>query len=373
MKASLFAQMGYADRHKFPATWPVPPSYHDPVVTIQSYADGLEECALAEEMGFDWISCSEHHYSGNRLTPNPAVMAAAVSQRCKKARIALLGQLLQHHNPVRAAEEIGMLDNLTGGRVIMAFLRGIPSEDLPYGMNPAEGRARLFEGMDLLLKALTEPQPFAWEGRYYQFRTVSVCPRPVQQPLPPVLVATRSTDAVQYAASHRLGLAVAYAPVDQMAQVTDQYYQWCQEAGWQPTPDQVVYRASILLSETDRQAEQRLEALQAIGLRERGIDLRSSVTQAVFAARAGKGFDPRTRNGATSGAQGARQAVQARWGLLTLVGGPDTVVKQLKAFHDQCGVGVVDLGFQQTGTDHREVMQEIELFGKEVLPRIKEF
>ena len=110
-----------------------------------------------------------------------------------------------------------MLDNLTGGRVIMAFLRGIPSEDLPYGMNPAEGRARLFEGMDLLLKALTEPQPFAWEGRYYQFRTVSVCPRPVQQPLPPVIVATRSDDAIQYAATHHLGLAVSYDPVDQMA------------------------------------------------------------------------------------------------------------------------------------------------------------
>ena len=77
MKASLFAQMGYAERHQFPATWPVPPSYHDPAVTMQSYEDGLEECELAEEMGFDWISCSEHHYSGNRLTPNPAVMAAA--------------------------------------------------------------------------------------------------------------------------------------------------------------------------------------------------------------------------------------------------------------------------------------------------------
>jgi hypothetical protein len=48
-------------------------------------------------------------------------------------------------------------------------------------------------------------------------------------------------------------------------------------------------------------------------------------------------------------------------------------VKQLKAFHDQCGVGVVDLGFQQTGTTHQEVMQEIELFGREVLPRIKAF
>ena len=66
-------------------------------------------------------------------------------------------------------------------------------------MNPAEGRARS-SSMDLLLKALTEPQPFSWEGRYYQYRTVSVCPRPVQQPLPPVIVATRSDDAVQYAA-----------------------------------------------------------------------------------------------------------------------------------------------------------------------------
>jgi alkanesulfonate monooxygenase SsuD/methylene tetrahydromethanopterin reductase-like flavin-dependent oxidoreductase (luciferase family) len=181
-----------------------------------------------------------------------------------------------------------------------------------------------------------------------------------------VLVATRSDDAVQYAARHRLGLAVSYDPVDQMAQVTDKYYQWCQEAGWQPTPDQVVYRASILLAETDRQAAQRLEALRARGLRERGLDLRSSVTRAVFAARDGKAFDLRDRNGAAGSAQGRRE-------LLTLVGGPDTIVKQLQAFHDRCGVGVVDLGFQQTGTEHREVMQEIELFGREVLPRIKEF
>ena len=116
-----------------------------------------------------------------------------------------------------------MLDNLTGGRVIMAFLRGIPSEDLPYGMHPAEGRTRLFEGMDLLLKALTEPQPFSWEGRYYQFRTVAVWPRPVQQPLPPMVVATRSDDMLQYAAEHKLGLAVSFVPVDQMARVTEKY------------------------------------------------------------------------------------------------------------------------------------------------------
>jgi alkanesulfonate monooxygenase SsuD/methylene tetrahydromethanopterin reductase-like flavin-dependent oxidoreductase (luciferase family) len=103
------------------------------------------------------------------------------------------------------------------------------------------------------------------------------------------------------------------------------------------------------------------------------MDLRSSVTRAVFAARDGKSFDPRTRSVVAGDAQAARPALQSRRRLLTLVGGPDTIVKELKTFHDQCGVGVVDLGFQQTGTNHREVMQAIALFGREVLPRIKEF
>ena len=62
-----------------------------------------------------------------------------------------------------------------------------------------------------------------------------------------------------------------------------------------------------------------------------------------------------------------------RVGLFSFIGGPDTIVKQLKAFHDQCGTGVVDLGFQESGIHHGEVMKEIELFGREVLPRIKEF
>jgi len=236
-------------------------------------------------------------------------------------------------------------------------------------MNPAEGRGRLFEGMDLVLKALTEPQPFSWEGRYYQFRTVSVCPRPVQQPLPPVIVATRSEDAIQYAASHRLGLAVSYDSVEQVAEITQKYRQWCQEADWHPTPDQIVYRASILLAETDQQAQDRLERLKASGLGERGMNLRPSVTQAVFAAREGREFDLRNRDGGAAGTQ----EVRARRDLITFVGDPDAIVKKLKVFHDRCGTGVVDLGFQQSGMDHEEVMKEIDLFGREVLPRIKVF
>ncbi len=245
-------------------------------------------------------------------------------------------------------------------------------EDLPYSMNPAEGRGRLFEGMDLVLKALTEPEPFSWEGRYYQFRTVSVCPRPVQQPLPPVIVATRSEDAIKYAASHQLGLAVSYDSADQVAEITQKYRRWCQEAGWQPAPDQIVYRASILLAETDLQAANRAEGLKASGLGERGMNLRPPVTQAVLAAREGRKSDLPNRDAGVGGTAGS-PVVRNRRELITFVGGPDTIVKQLKTFHDKCGTGVVDLGFQQSGMDHGEVMKEIDLFGREVLPRIKEF
>ena len=368
MKASYFGSMGYADRHKFPAVWPVPPIYQDPKISMQSYQEGMEECEFAEEMGFDWVSLSEHHYSGNRTTPNPAVMAAAVAERCKRAKIALFGQLLPLNNPVRAAEEIGMLDNLTGGRLVVAFMRGTLTEDQVSGVNPAEGRGRLIEAMDLVLKALSEPQPFSWEGRYYQFRTVSVWPRPVQQPLPPMIVATRSEDTVHYAAANRLGLGVAYAQVDHVARVTEKYNQWCREAGWQPTPDQIVYRGSIYLAETDRQAEERLEGLKEAGL-DRGMGMRPLVSQAVGTARAGEEHGQGTSS--SGGAQGD-MADDAR-GLMSFIGGPDTIVKQLKEFHDRCGTGVVDLAFQQPGVGHKEVMKEIELFGREVLPRIKEF
>jgi len=181
-----------------------------------------------------------------------------------------------------------------------------------------------------------------------------------------VIVATRSESMIQYPADRRLGLALSYDSVDQVAKDTRKYKQLCQEAGWEPTPDQIVYRTSILLAETDSLAVDRLASL---GLGERGLNLRSSLTQAVLAAREGREFDLRHPQVLINGNQTARASRQP----ITFVGGPDTIIKGLKEFHEQCGLGVVDLGFQHSGTKHAEVMNGIELFGREVLPEIKQF
>ena len=366
MKASYLGAMGYAHRRDFPLTWPTPPAYNDPAVSVQSYQDGIEECEFAEEVGFEWVSFSEHHYSGRIATGTPSVMAAAVAERCKKVRIAMLGHLLPLNNPVRIAEEITLLDNITNGRFVMGFLRGTPNEDQVYNINPAEGRGRMLESMDLILKALTEPQPFAWEGRYYQYRTVSVWPRPVQRPFPPAIVATRSDDAVHFAATHKLGLGVSFLPVDDVARITEKYFRWCDEAGWRPEPDQVVFRGSIYLGETDRQAQEWF-AQQTDQGRAPGMALRSTVAQAIQASRAGQALD--YRNVFAGSAEG--DIVGGAPGL-TFVGGPDEIAKQIQAYHDVCGTGVIDLFFQQPTLTHQDIMNEIELFGNEVLPRIKE-
>ena len=368
MKASYFACMGYSDRHQLPAIWPAPPAYQEPGASRRTYREGLAECELAENVGFDWISVSEHHYSGSRTTPNPAVMAAAVAERCRRVKIALLGKLLPINNPVRVAEEIGMLDNLTDGRLVVAFMRGTPNEDAVHGVDREEARSRLLEGMDIVLNAISQPEPFSWHGEHYQYDTVAVWPRPVQQPRLPIFVATRSEPTVRYAAANRLGIAVSYDPVDDMQNIIRAYRQSCADAGWQPTPDHIAYRGGICLAETDSAAQDQLARILEAADGKTAPDASSGDRYAGKPAPDAPP-DPRLK-------PANPPRVNANRGIgfmMNFVGGPDTVVKQLREYHDKCGVGVVDLAFQQPGLRHETVMESIALFGREVLPRIRDF
>ena len=220
--------------------------------------------------------------------------------------------------------------------------------------------------MDLILKALTEPQPFSWEGRYYQYRTVSVWPRTVQQPVPPVIVGTRSDDTIRYAAENRLGLGVSFLPVDEVAVITNKYRHWCEEAGWTPEPDDIVYRGSIYVAETDELASKWFERL----MRSKpgpNIPMRRTVAEAIQSARTGGPFDLR---GLVAGSPEGDVVGNALG--INFLGGPDTVVKQMKEFHDRCGVGVIDMPFQQNNVDHKAVLEELALFGKHVIPQLRE-
>src|SRR5262249_31408503 len=109
--------------------------------------------------------------------------------------IALLGPIVPQSNPVLLAEEMAMLDNMAEGRLVVGMLRGTSNEMMTYNLNPAEPRERTDEGMELILRAWKEPQPFAWQGRHFHCRPGAVGRQPLQQRLPPMYALGTSSEA----------------------------------------------------------------------------------------------------------------------------------------------------------------------------------
>jgi alkanesulfonate monooxygenase SsuD/methylene tetrahydromethanopterin reductase-like flavin-dependent oxidoreductase (luciferase family) len=356
MKVSYFETGRYVPPPDLPREWPVPPEAYDPETGAEAYRGMVERVKFVEALGFDWVSLSEHHYSPRILTPSPVVSAAWLAARVDTIKIALLGPIVPTSNPIRVAEELAMLDTLAPGRIVVGLLRGTTNEYLSYDLNPKEARERTDEGMELILKAWTEPQPFGWQGRHFQYRTVSIWPRP-QDPPPPTYALGTSAEAGEFAARHHVGLGVSYGTFGVMAQATGHYRERCAHYGWEPGPDDIIYRANMILGETDDVAEAALRAREQAPFVVRPV-LRDALLNADIA-----------RNVA-----GQRRA-QPVGGVLPIsfCGGPNRVVEQIRQCREQVGAGVLDLSLTDPGTGENDaMMRALELFGTKVLPRIRE-
>jgi alkanesulfonate monooxygenase SsuD/methylene tetrahydromethanopterin reductase-like flavin-dependent oxidoreductase (luciferase family) len=357
VKLSFFETVRYRSPKPLPSEWPAPSGGYDPDAGADAYRSMLERLQYIEELGFDWVSVSEHHYSPRILSPSPLITAAFIAAHLKRITIALLGPIVGHSNPVRLAEELAMLDTLAQGRLVVGMLRGTANEALTYDMNPQESRERTDEGMELVLKAWTEPRIFAWQGRHFQYRQVSIWPRPWQRPHPPTYALGTSREACEFAARHRLGCGVSYGPYEVMAKATRHYREACARHGWAPTPEHIIYRANMLVADTDEDAHARLKAQP----NRAPFEMRKTVRDAVST------LDARNIAGE------ARAAVVTGALPTTFIGSPDTVVEQVRRAREIIGCGVLDLSLHPPGSNDLEpMMRALELFGRKVLPRIRD-
>jgi alkanesulfonate monooxygenase SsuD/methylene tetrahydromethanopterin reductase-like flavin-dependent oxidoreductase (luciferase family) len=364
MKAAIFSSvpyMGPAPR----GVWPVPAQTFSPEVAERSMETCLEQFQLADELGFDWVTVAEHHYAPMSMTPNPMVMAGALTQRVRRAKIALLGASIPILNPVRVAEELAMLDVMTGGRVVAGMLRGTSNEYVTYATNPAETRVRFEEALTLIVKAWSEPQPFGWQGRHFEYRTISIWPRPVQQPHLPIYVSGSSPESGELAARLKLAIGLAFTTVPLASEAVRHYRARAAEADWEPTPDHVLYRLSVHLAETDQQAH---DELVAAGAHQRRPAYSTS-NRAVDDAVASAGYYGRDATAQRGRLETYELDERIELGQM-LAGSPETVVGQIRAIREKLGAGILDLIFQPVGRD--KTLRAIELFGTKVLPRIRE-
>src|SRR3954469_3681087 len=144
---------------QYEAAWvTLPNSVYDPAKGHDLYNRYLDELVLAEELGYDGVVVNEHHQNAYGLMPSPNLIASALIQRTQKIQIAILGRALPLvNNPIYIAEEFAMLDNLSKGRIIAGFVRGIGSEYHSSGVNPFFSHERFHEAHDLIIRAWTEP------------------------------------------------------------------------------------------------------------------------------------------------------------------------------------------------------------------------
>ena len=196
----------------------------DPATHSAMHKEMLDMAEYGEKHGIAMITHEEHHGAENGWSPSPRVTAAAIFGRTKTTMISFSAILLPLHDPLRLAEDLAVLDLLSGGRTVTILGMGYRPEEYEMVGVPWAERGRVMdECVDALLKAWTG-EPFTFRGR-----RVRVTPRPFTQPHPTVLLGGTSKPAVRRAA--RFGLPVSLAA--NMPELEAYYYEQCAKFGTQ--------------------------------------------------------------------------------------------------------------------------------------------
>jgi alkanesulfonate monooxygenase SsuD/methylene tetrahydromethanopterin reductase-like flavin-dependent oxidoreductase (luciferase family) len=229
----------------------------DPLRTyVEMYKDHLEVLEIADQAGFDFYFVAEHHFDmGFSECPSPGVFLGAASQRTKKIRLGPLVYVLPLWNPIRVAEEVALLDNLTDGRLECGFGAGIgPFSFAAYDIPWNQKREMTLEALRII-KGIWTNDSFTFEGRFFKCKDVDLSIPLVQKPHPPLWMPARSKESIEEAASNGIS-TVQWVPSGMKAVQTafDQYrevYRRAKPAG--PRPHIGLMR-EIYVSSSDRQA-----------------------------------------------------------------------------------------------------------------------
>lgn len=342
-------------------------AHYDPRRGHQLYNDYLDQLAYAEPLGFDGVCVNEHHQNTYGTMPAPNVIASMLIPRTRRLKIALVGNGIPlRDHPLRVAEEVAMMDVISGGRIVSAFVRGIGAEYHSMSLNPTYSRERFTGAHDLIVRAWSEPGPFRFEGKHYRFRHVNLWPRPYQQPHPPIWIPSQgSAESIEWAAQLRYPLVLVYSALETVRQRFDQYRTAAEAVGYTAPPEQLGWMAPVYVAETDAAAMAAAEQ-HVLWLFHRGLKMPAQyffppgylTERSQLAVGGRKHFSEYT----------FREFVDEGW---AIVGDPASVADQLADRVRSLGCGLFLALLQIGGMSHWETIRNLELFGREVMPAVR--
>lgn len=329
------------------------------------FAECLELVETADRLGFHHVRIVEHYfhpYGG--YSPNPIVFLSAAAQRSERLQLITGAVLPAFNHPLKLAGEIGMLDALSGGRLEVGFARAfLPHEFERFGVSLDESRARFDEGIEVVARLLEDTE-VAHDGRFCSFPPTTSLPRPTTTPRPPFWVAALATPD-SFVGAGRRGHGVMAIPYvgGKMAELLGAYRQAWTEAGH--AGNGRVMLAFHMLCHEDPDTARSLAAdpiehyLHSVVDAAAGWAQRSSVDYPGYRELI-EGL--RAQNFETTLANGGA------W-----VGSPPDITETIAAYHQAVGgfeIASLQVNFATLDADAAKA--SVELFGKEVLPRIRE-
>jgi len=348
--------------------------YFDPVAGGRLYNERLDEYQLVEEVGFDGIMLNEHHTAPFCMSPRINLFATLLARLTKRVKIVLLGNPLPiWDSPVHLAEELSIVDMISGGRLVSGFVRGGGVENIQANANPLFNRERFEEAHDLVIKAWTKPGPFRWEGKHYQFRVVNPWATPLQKPHPRIWIpGVASKETVVWAAQHRYPYIGLNTNFDLSQKIKDLYTGTAREAGYEPGPENFGQLLQCHVADTEEKAEKNAKQFMWMAGEFTGLAHPVWGSPTGYGSRSNRKTLIEISNGRRP--MNVAPPLNVRRLERTFIWGtPDSVVKQLKEVLDNNRVGIMALWGNDGNINHEDSMRCIELLGKEVVPAIRDY
>ena len=378
-----FSEMPYAFTPDFQFTdvtrTTMPNRWVDPDATHHLYHKYFDLVRSADELGLD-VMFNEHHSTLSNLNAAMPLTIAIAARETKNCRLLALGNPVANRpDPVRVATEMAMIDVVSHGRLDCGFVKGSPYELSATNARPTDMTPRLYEAIDLIVKAWTSHEgAFNWEGQFFHHREVNIVPRPYQQPHPPIWVTSVSIPSVSAIASRAYVLATMLIGTDPCKAMFERYREsYAKQFGSPAHPEKLAYCGLIFVGDTDEEALREAPKVQDFFRQSfrvpKGqldvpgyIDANGRAAAFKAAAASGGSTDLYTDQ---VGQADPLELIDKGIGFF---GNPDSVFEQLKAFfYAVGGVGNIMGLFHGTTMTYDLTAKSLRLFAKEVLPRFR--
>jgi alkanesulfonate monooxygenase SsuD/methylene tetrahydromethanopterin reductase-like flavin-dependent oxidoreductase (luciferase family) len=329
----------------------------------------LQQMVWSEQLGFDEVWLTEHHFIDYGLSVDPATLASAIASRTSRVRIGLAAAILPFHDPIRLAEQLALVDIISGGRLDVGVGRGNrPSEFTGYRIPQVESRERFDEAVQIIQRAWTEER-FAYHGRFFQIPEVRVIPKPLQRPHPPLYQVCVSPDSIESTALRGWPMlnSILFGGLEQVVASRDRYVTTLQKAGRSPVEiaallDRWGVSRQIYVAPSDAQALAEAkdaemwyqESFRKFVIPERIEDSHPTL-QPAFRAMA-----ERLSNITWEGLVAETLAF----------GSPETVARHIEQMR-QIGVGQVLCWMNFGGLPEDKIRRSMDLFAREVMPHFR--